>query len=49
MGGTVNVLAVAAVERAALDYYSGLEEELRNADVIDVEIVEEEEEIQEKS
>ena len=41
VGGTVNVLAVAAVERAALDYYGGLEEELRNADVIDVEVVEE--------
>lgn len=49
VGGTVNVLAIAAVERAALDYYSGLEEELRNADIIDVEIVEEEERMEEKS
>ncbi len=37
VGGAVNVLAIAAVERAAIDYYSGLEEELAKGDYIDVE------------
>lgn len=40
VGGTVNVLAIAAVERAALDYYSGLEEEMAKGDFIDVEVEE---------
>jgi hypothetical protein len=40
VGGTVNVLAIAAVERAAIDYYSGLEEELARGDYIDVEVEE---------
>lgn len=38
VGGTVNILAIAAVERAAIDYYSGLEEEMSKGDVIDVEV-----------
>jgi hypothetical protein len=37
VGGTVNVLAIAAVERAAVDYYSGLAEEMAKGDYIDVE------------
>lgn len=37
VGGTVNVLAIAAVERAAIDYYGGLAEEMARGDYIDVE------------
>lgn len=43
VGGTVNVLAIAAVERAAVDYYSGLEEEMAKGDYIDVEAEDQEE------
>lgn len=38
VGGTVNVLAIAAVERAAVDYYGGLAEEMARGDYIDVEV-----------
>lgn len=41
VGGTVNVLAIAAVERAAIDYYSGLEEEVAKGEYIEVEAEEE--------